>query len=99
MKLLKRILLGLLVLVLVATLGFVVWAETPLKPAPEALFALESDAKVLVSQGDDYITFMPASSEPTTAFVFYPGGRVDYRAYSVPLRKIAEQGYLVVLLP
>lgn len=98
MKLLKRIILGLLTLVVIATLGFVIWAETPLRAAPEALSALESDSKVSVTV-DDYITFRPVDTEPTTAFVFYPGGRVDYRAYSVPLRKIAEQGYLVILLP
>lgn len=98
MKILKRVLLGLLVVAVLAALGFVVWAETPLKAAPEALAALESDSNITVTVGD-YVTFKPANSEPTTAFVFYPGGRVDYRAYAAPLRKIAEQGYLVILLP
>lgn len=98
MKIVKRVLLGLLVITIIATLGFVIWAETPLKAAPEALSALESDSQAAVSMGE-YVTFRPINSEPTTGFVFYPGGRVDYRAYSVPLRKIAEQGYLVILLP
>ncbi|MEO8354703.1 MAG: alpha/beta hydrolase [Chloroflexota bacterium] len=98
MKIVKRVLLGLLVVTIIAALGFVIWAETPLKAAPEALSALESDAQVAVSMGE-YVTFRPVNSEPTTGFVFYPGGRVDYRAYSVPLRQIAEQGYLVILLP
>jgi pimeloyl-ACP methyl ester carboxylesterase len=98
MQLLKRILLGLLIVGLVATLGFIIWAETPLKAAPEALSALESDSNVTVTVAD-YIAFQPTSSEPNTAFVFYPGGRVDHRAYAVPLRRIAEQGYLVILLP
>jgi pimeloyl-ACP methyl ester carboxylesterase len=80
-------------------LGFVIWAEMPLKAAPEALSALESDSTVTVTVHDRYITFAPANANPTTAFVFYPGGRVDYRAYAVPLHKIAEQGYLVILLP
>jgi pimeloyl-ACP methyl ester carboxylesterase len=86
------------VVVVIAVLGFVVWAETPLPASAEALSTLRSDSRVGVST-QDYITFMPASGAPTTAFVFYPGGRVDYRAYAVPLRKIAEQGYLVILLP
>lgn len=97
-KLLKRVLLGLLIVIVLATLGFVIWAETPLPAAPEALSALESDSKVTVTT-DDYISFQPVNVKLATALVFYPGGRVDYRAYSVPLRKIAEQGYLVVLLP
>lgn len=98
MKILKRLLLGILVIAAIATLGFVIWAEMPLKAAPEALAALQSDDNVTVTV-DDYVTFRPRQLNPTTAFVFYPGGRVDYRAYAVPLRKIAEQGYLVILLP
>jgi len=98
MKILKRVLLGLIVVLAIALLGFVIWALNPLEASPEALSALESDPIVKVTEGD-YITFMPTSSEPATALVFYPGGHVDYRAYAVPLRKIAEQGYLVILLP
>jgi hypothetical protein len=94
----KRLLLGLLVVLVLISLGFVVWAETPLGPAPEALSALNSDSKVIVEQGD-FITFKPANSQPETGFIFYPGGHVDYRSYAVTLRAIAEQGYLVVLLP
>ena len=34
----------------------------------------------------------------STGFLFYPGGRVDYRAYAPVLRKIAEQGYFVAVV-
>jgi dienelactone hydrolase len=99
MKLLKRILLGLLAAVILAAAGFVVWAETPLGPAPEALAALESDSQVTVTIGD-YITFTPAGQEPASVgFLFYPGGRVDARSYAAPLREIAAQGYFVALVP
>lgn len=98
MKLLKRILLGLLAVAALAGLGFVVWAETPLGPAPEALSALESDSQVTVTIGD-YITFTPAGQQPSVGFIFYPGGHVDARSYAVPLRQIAAQGYFVALVP
>lgn len=98
MKILKRLLVGLAILVLISTLGFLIWAETPFQPSAEAIRALSSDSDVSVSI-DDYVTFKPQGIEPTTAFVFYPGGRVDYRAYAVPLHEIAKQGYLVILLP
>jgi pimeloyl-ACP methyl ester carboxylesterase len=97
-KTLKRIVLGLLSVLLLISIGFVVWAETPLGPSPEALAALESDANVTVTSGD-FITFEPVGVKPTTAFIFYPGGRVDYRSYAAPLHAIAAQGYLVVLVP
>ena len=98
MKVLKYVLLGILAAAGIAGFGFLIWALNPLEASPEALAALESDSKVTVAEGD-YVTFMPANTEPSRALVFYPGGHVDYRAYAVPLRKIAEQGYLVILLP
>lgn len=98
MKIIKRIVLGLLAVLLLISIGFVVWAETPLGPSPEALSALESDSQVTVTT-NNFITFQPADVKPTTAFIFYPGGRVDYRSYAAPLHAIAAQGYLVVLIP
>ena len=98
MKIIKRINTGLIVVVALMGIGFVVWADTPLGPAPEALSALESDSKVTVTI-DSYITFQPRDAQPTTGFIFYPGGRVDYRSYAAPLHEIAAQGYLVILVP
>lgn len=98
MKIFKRILLGLLVAAVIFALGFLLWAETPLGPEPEALAALESDSQVTVIE-DDFITFQPVNVQPDTGFIFYPGGRVDYRSYSAPLHEIAAQGYLVVVVP
>ncbi len=99
MKIFKRVLLGLLIVLGVLVVGFVVWALNPLQPTPDALAALESTSQVTVTQGDQYVTFMPTGTTPTKAFVFYPGGHVDYRAYAAPLHKLAEKGYLVILLP
>ena len=98
MKIFKRVLLGLFAIVVLSGLGFIVWAKTPYPAAPEALFALESGSDVTVTV-EDYITFAPTSVKPATGLIFYPGGRVDYRAYAAPLRQIAEQGYLVILMP
>lgn len=98
MKLLKKILVTLLLVLVLAAVGFVVWAETPLGPAPEALSALQSDARVVVSTDGNLTTFQPADGEPTTGFIFYPGGRVDNRSYAAPLHEIAAQGYFVALL-
>ncbi len=99
MKIFKRVLLGLLIVLAVLVIGFVIWAMNPLQPTADALAALESTSKVTVTQTNDYVSFMPADTAPTKAFVFYPGGRVDYRAYAAPLHQLAEQGYLAILLP
>lgn len=98
MKIFKRILIGLLIVTSILVLGFIIWAETPLGPEPEALAALESDSLVTVIE-DDFITFQPVNVQPDTGLIFYPGGRVDYRSYAAPLHEIAAQGYLVVVVP
>jgi pimeloyl-ACP methyl ester carboxylesterase len=69
-----------------------------LGPAPAAFGALRSDTQVTVSL-DQFVVFQPANKKPSTALIFYPGARVDYRSYAVPLHKIAAEGYLVILLP
>jgi Alpha/beta hydrolase family len=97
MKSAKPFLVGFFVVALVV-LGFIIWANSVLGPAPEAFGALRSDTQVTVNL-DQFVAFQPASKKTTTAFIFYPGARVDYRSYAVPLHKIAAEGYLVVLLP
>ena len=94
----RYVLIVLVVILLLAVGGFVVWAANPLGPGEMALDALESDSWVTVEQGD-WIVFQPADAKPVTGFIFYPGGRVDYRSYAPALREIAAQGYLVVLVP
>lgn len=78
--------------------GFVVWAYTPPAPMPEALSALQSDARVKVETHSG-LAFSPADRQPTTGLIFYPGGRVDPRAYAPAARAIAESGYFVTIVP
>ena len=95
---LKKILLIFAVILLVAAGGFVVWGLTPLGPSPEALTAMQSGVDVTVTTEGNSVLFLPADTTPTTGFIFYPGGRVDYRSYAPVLRQIAAQGYTVALV-
>jgi pimeloyl-ACP methyl ester carboxylesterase len=99
MKYLKRFLLIISIIVLLLSTGFVVWALNAAPPGQAALAALVSDGQVTVTQTADYIAFQPSAMQPSTGLIFYPGGRVDYRAYAPVLHQIAAQGYLVVLVP
>jgi len=92
-----RVALLVVSLIIVAVVGFVLWGVTPARPMPEALAALQSDAQVTVTQGQ-WLSFSPATSQPTTGLIIYPGGRVDYRAYAPAAHQIAAQGYLVVIV-
>ena len=95
----KRILLFVIAALLALVIGFVVWANDTLQPMPEALAALQSDAQVQVSENNGWYVFTPTASKPTTGLIFYPGGKVDPRAYAPQMHAIAEEGYLTVITP
>jgi len=90
------LILGLLVVA--AVTGFVLWGSSPLPPMGEAAAALVSDARITVQTGH-WLVFQPLGMQPDTGLIFYPGGRVDARAYAPAARAIAQQGYLVVIVP
>jgi hypothetical protein len=98
MKLWKRILPGLLAGLAILTIGVALWASFAARPTDPALRALESDKRVSVTMQGGYITFSPPGAAPDAGFIFYPGARVDYRAYAPVLRQIAEGGTFVAVV-
>jgi len=80
--------------------AFVVWANDSSVATDVALNAMVSDGRVTYSAENGWMVFYPADGvRPETGFVFYPGGKVDYRAYAPALKLIAAQGYFVVVSP
>ena len=96
MKILKRLAVSILALVVLMVVGFSIWAYTPAKPMPAALQSAES-AEVLDLGTGKALLFMPKDEKPKTGVIFYPGGRVDYRAYAPMAEALARDGYLVVI--
>ena len=92
----KKIGFGLAMLILLAFGAVLLWLMTAAQPMPEALSAMETSPAVAVAQ-EPWLVFRPAGVEPQTGLIYYPGGRVDYRAYAPYARAVAEQGYLVVI--
>ncbi len=97
-KILKRYWFLLPLVLALALAGFVIWAETPPAPEAVALEAMNSDELVEVTQ-DHWIVFEPKNEPAKAGVIFYPGGRVDARAYAPLARSLAEQGYLTVIVP
>jgi pimeloyl-ACP methyl ester carboxylesterase len=90
-----RVLIAVVVLLVV---GFLGWLR-PFEAGPDALAALHGDGSVSVVDTPTTIELAPVGAQqPTVGLVFYPGARVDSRAYAALLRPIAEAGYLVVIL-
>ena len=100
----KRLFSGKVLGIILAVLAiglyiFVSWASNALPADEIALQALESNEQIVVNEESGLITFEPVNAEFDTGFIFYPGGRVDYRAYAPVLSQIAERGYIVALVP
>lgn len=93
----RWVLIGILLLIVALGVG-VGFATRPLEPMPQALGAMQPDAQVLV-QNESWLVFKPRANEPTTGFIFYPGGLVDPRAYAPMAHDMAAQGFLVVITP
>lgn len=90
------ILLALLVLGLA---GFLIWANTPSEPQPEALQSLKDTPEVDYATINGWLVFSPTTSNPLTGLIFYPGARVDPRAYAPHAQAIASAGFKVVIVP
>jgi pimeloyl-ACP methyl ester carboxylesterase len=98
MKIIKRVLVGALVIILIGMGGLTIWGNDAYLPMQPALDALQSDAQVTVTQHDGFITFEPVGAQPVTGFVLVPGGRVDYRVYAPVLHQIAAQGFFMAVV-
>ena len=91
----KRIITILSVIIFLTFSGFIIWTQSTPKPMTEALNALTSDDKVLVST-DEWLVFEPKQGTKT-GFIFYPGGRADPRSYAPTAKDIASEGFLVII--
>ncbi len=93
-----RILASVVALLAFAAGALVIWATDTNPILPEAEAALEPASDVSIEYGR-WIVFRPAGQEPFVGLIFYPGGRVDPRAYAPTMRALAAEGYLTVIVP
>ena len=94
-KVLKFGLIGLVVLLVVATAGFLVWTQAArYQPFPEASALITADVKS--PQG--WYVFRSATPSDR-GFIFYPGGLVDAAAYTPLMKAIADQGITAIITP
>lgn len=88
-----------LVLFMAIIIVMLVWAANPAEPEDMAMDSMNSSQDVLFEEINDWLVFRPRDAETETGFIFYPGGRVDYRAYAPLAKQIAEEGFTTIVVP
>ncbi len=65
----------------------------------DTISSIESELETLVEaySDDNGSVFMPERQRPKAVIVFYPGGLVEYSAYSGLMYKLAARGYICIL--
>jgi pimeloyl-ACP methyl ester carboxylesterase len=90
---------GIIGLLILGLGGFLIWASFPLGPEAGALESMASSQSVDYTEVNNWMVFTPNQSTAQTGLIFYPGGRVDYRSYAPHASDIAQEGFLVVVVP
>lgn len=97
MKKKNKVIIIVLSSILVVFIGIFIYLSTSYKATEEVYIYLESSDQVEVFKDvNNYYTFKPV--DPKGAIIFYPGGKVQDIAYAPLLFKLAEEGYLTVLV-
>jgi dienelactone hydrolase len=91
---LRRLILGILIIFLIGTVGFVGWATLSAQEATDRAVMVLQENGVQLENGQ--LIFRP-SSPTNRGLIYYPGGLVDPEAYAVTAQGIADAGYLVVI--
>lgn len=100
-----RILLAVPLLVTAFVAVLLLGYSRPLAARPEALTALRTENGVRIVDRVTWYELVPTVENargtlvrPTTGLIFLPGARVDPQAYAPELRRVAQAGFLVVVL-
>lgn len=92
----KPILFGILIITILI-LGFLLWSSSTNQIMERAEEQLLSDPQVQINL-NSWLVFSPRNKRPKTGLIFYPGGRVNPKAYSPLANQLARYGYQVVIV-
>ncbi|MGX8797329.1 alpha/beta fold hydrolase [Fusibacter sp. JL298sf-3] len=91
----KRSALAIIAVLLLSTLGFLIYAGIDYGP-DEVAQRLLKEAPDIYSDGN--LTLLPAGSKADTALIFYPGAKVEAAAYLPILNEIRATGITCILV-
>lgn len=98
-KLILVISITLVAVIASSAIAFKIYASNYYKADTDMIAEVESqDTATVIEYDDDTLLFVPNSEDDVKAgIVFYPGGKVEYTAYSALMYELAERGYVCIL--
>lgn len=86
-------------LLVLATIGIVIWSQVGVMAAePEQVAAVRSNPAISVADDGAAIVLTPTGGATGEGLVFYPGAKVDPWAYAAKLSGLVEEGTTVVIV-
>ena len=97
MKKRYKVLIIITSVILLLSLVLFFWLNDYYKATTDVNDYLTSTDKIEIFKDENnYLTFKPEN--PTSAIIFYPGGKVDSLAYAPLMFELAENGFLTILI-
>lgn len=79
--------------------AFFIYVSIYYEADEEAIDAFAPMGSALISEDEDgNLLFSPSEGEASCGFIFYPGGKVEHRAYAPLMAALAERGIFSVLI-
>jgi hypothetical protein len=95
----KKIILVVFAIIVIVFIGAGIYVNDYYHASEEAIeaFVPVNSASVEIKKHDNNtVVYLP--EKPTSGFIFYPGGKVEYTAYEPLMKELASEGVLCVLI-
>jgi hypothetical protein len=86
------------VLALISGIVFMAWSLIPLNPDQSSLDLVLNDSQLEVIDKPDYIVLSAKKSVAKIGLIFYPGAKVDSRAYLYKFAALAKQENVIIYI-
>ncbi len=94
-KILQKIIIFLLISLLIGVAIFVLWANSIYQADPEKLSSVRTNSSFIITEKPGYFQISPSNCDAgcERGLIFYPGAKVDPKAYFYKLSGLATKEY------
>lgn len=98
MKRSTKILIGIVIILILAFASFFIYVSDYYKAVNVNINDIQSSEINIIIEKNDYVVVKPRNSNKSIGLIFYPGGKVDHKAYLPLMSKIAKEGVTTIIV-